>query len=360
MKNKFKHIIKEAKRSTLQKEEKSQIRETLFSFMQENPVRKEDIIRHQYQQPNILVSMFLSFRGTAIVALLLIIVVGGGVGYAAEDALPGDALYSVKVHVNEEISGLLAFSQEEKADWQIQRVERRLKETEKLALQGSLNKQISETITVNFENHVNDASQHIAVLEAQGDVYTAEDLNSRLESSLRAHEKVFEVLVRDNEAVETVFEEVSQQIDTITNTGIQIEEKISQEVLRKPNGTSITEEKFKSVTNDLLKARQAVAEINRSLGPESVVHAEQQLELAENIIDQGNAKIDSDELQEAFSLFQKAEGIIKVTNVVVEISTELQITIPVEESIIQDSDVETLPEPDIEQDQEDEDKTINR
>lgn len=133
MKNTFKHIIKEAKRLTLQKEEKSQIRETLLSYMQEHPVRDDEIIRHQYQRPNIWGSMFLK---PAFVALSLILIVGGGTGYAAERALPGDLLFSVKVHVNEEVNGFFAYSEEAKADWQIQRVERRLKETEKLALRG--------------------------------------------------------------------------------------------------------------------------------------------------------------------------------------------------------------------------------
>lgn len=343
MKNRFKHIINEAKRSTLQKEEKSQIRETLFSFMQEHPVRNGQIIRHRYQNPNIWMSMLLR---PAIVALLLVFVVGGGVGYAAEKSLPGDLLFSVKVNINEEIHGLFVFSEEAKANWQIERVERRLKETEKLALQDRLNKQTNETITSNFENHVNSASGHIAALEAQGNLLIAEDLNSRLESSLIAHEKVFQVLSQENMAINPVSEKVSDQINKITNDGIQIEEKISREIKSEPDGSIITEEKLRVVTSELLKAQQVVTEARNSLGAESTAHAEQQLELAESTIAEGNAKVESNELQEAFILFEEAQDIIEVTNVIMEVSSELQIIIPVEESIGGDIEVEPLPESD--------------
>ena len=63
-----------------------------------------------------------------IILILALMFGGGGISYAAEGAVPGDALYPIKVSVNEEVRDLVAFSPEAKADWETRRLERRLAE----------------------------------------------------------------------------------------------------------------------------------------------------------------------------------------------------------------------------------------
>jgi hypothetical protein len=62
------------------------------------------------------------------VVLLAIAVIGMGTVFAAEVALPGDALYPVKIYVNEKVRSVMIKSPEERAEWAKERVERRIDE----------------------------------------------------------------------------------------------------------------------------------------------------------------------------------------------------------------------------------------
>ncbi len=72
-------------------------------------------------------------------ALLVLAFSSGGVAYAAEGTLPGDALYPVKVNVIEPAEGLLlAGSPRAEAAWQLTLAERRVEEAATLASEGRL------------------------------------------------------------------------------------------------------------------------------------------------------------------------------------------------------------------------------
>ena len=70
-------------------------------------------------------------KGFAVFALFLILS-GGSLTFAAGNALPGDALYSIKIHVAENIREVLAFSTEAKARVQASHLQTRLTEIDTL------------------------------------------------------------------------------------------------------------------------------------------------------------------------------------------------------------------------------------
>ena len=72
----------------------------------------------------------------ALLALLLLI--GGGVTLVAEQSIPGDFLYPVKINFNEEVRSLLAVTDQDEARWQTEAAERRLSEAETLTERGVL------------------------------------------------------------------------------------------------------------------------------------------------------------------------------------------------------------------------------
>jgi hypothetical protein len=95
-----------------------------------------------------------AFRFAVAFAVLVIMVgVGGGAAYAAQDALPGDALYPVKVAVTEPIEGALAASPEAKRAWNAKVAETRLDEAAALAKKGALTAATSEELAANFNAH---------------------------------------------------------------------------------------------------------------------------------------------------------------------------------------------------------------
>lgn len=91
----------------------------------------------------------------AIFGILLIIAVSGGsIAYAAKGSLPGEFLYDIKVSVLEEVPVLLSFSYESKAKWEALRAERRLEEAEALAVTGTLDAEAARKIAEDFSYHV--------------------------------------------------------------------------------------------------------------------------------------------------------------------------------------------------------------
>lgn len=68
------------------------------------------------------------------VAMAVILLVGGGAAYAAENALPGDLLYPIKVHITEPVISRLTLTASQRAHWNIRTIERRLNEADALAV----------------------------------------------------------------------------------------------------------------------------------------------------------------------------------------------------------------------------------
>lgn len=99
-------------------------------------------------------------------ALVLVVVSGGGVASAAQGALPGDALYSVKIHVNEKVESALARTPSQKAYVEIEHARERLQEIQLLAAAGK-----DERIPIATE----EASQSIALSKSRIDTLTEED-----------------------------------------------------------------------------------------------------------------------------------------------------------------------------------------
>jgi hypothetical protein len=84
----------------------------------------------------------------AFAVLLLLGASGGGIAYAAESALPGDALYGVKIYVNEAIRGSFQLTPEDRASWAVRRFQRRLDELHRLEARGKAEEEIDVEGTV--------------------------------------------------------------------------------------------------------------------------------------------------------------------------------------------------------------------
>jgi len=116
----------------------------------------------------------------------VVIMLSGGTAYAAQGALPGDLLYTIKTGVNEPVAGALAFSNEAKASFHTSVAEVRLKEAEALASEGKLDAATTMQLETNFEDHVAQADA-ITKTIGETDEGAAVEAEVRLGSSLAAH-----------------------------------------------------------------------------------------------------------------------------------------------------------------------------
>lgn len=142
MTNEIKKGIKEIKKISLTNEEKSGILRNITLYADFHiPVQKSFFSIQR-----------LSF---ALASLLIIVLAGSSVAYAAEKSLPGDILYPVKVNVMEPVQEALAKTPEAKALVQANLAEKRLKEAENLASKNRLSSSTMMNLNKNYEKHVN-------------------------------------------------------------------------------------------------------------------------------------------------------------------------------------------------------------
>lgn len=173
--------IKQLKKIKLEAEEKNSIRDFLS-------VRIGMDERHIYHKPFLIFNLFKHKTMFAGILAVIILLTSGGTTFAAENALPGDVLYSVKTHVNEKVMEVLARNDEKKADLSTRLAERRLDEADKLSVKGKLNPDNSAQIAEQLKKHLDKTNELVKKLEEKGNIQAASRVNAHLKHLLLAHE----------------------------------------------------------------------------------------------------------------------------------------------------------------------------
>lgn len=185
----FEQLKKDAREVRLSKEEREAMRsaiERAFPPLVKSPIR-------------VTPSPFLFVHSKLVLPLtfvLIVVLVGGGSAYAAEGAVPGDALYSIKVNVNEKVAEALAVSIEARAAAHAKFAERRMREAEVLAERGALTASTKEEIEVRLDHHAAEVDTIVAEVGKENPG-AAEELSSRLGSLLEAHSALIERLAEE-------------------------------------------------------------------------------------------------------------------------------------------------------------------
>ena len=123
-------------------------------------------------------------------ALVLVLLVGGGTAYAAEGSLPGDALYPIKIHVNEQVETALALSPKAKVAVNTKLAQRRIAEVEVLAARGVLDEATAEQAEIDFDYH---AAQVVALTHQKNNKAHREDraiFSAKISASLGVEDDV--------------------------------------------------------------------------------------------------------------------------------------------------------------------------
>jgi hypothetical protein len=181
-------------------EENSRLQKAIFSYVSSKPVRVKDALHHKGQfsletlRENI-VSFLSPLRPMPIIAAIAALFVSlGGISYAAESTVPGDLLYPVKIHVNENVSAAFHVSEESKADFYSDRAEERVEEAQALMAEGRLNAEAREELAHDLSVSLAQAQENIAKLSAKGNTQAALALSSRLEGQLEGYTLLLKTL----------------------------------------------------------------------------------------------------------------------------------------------------------------------
>ena len=116
------------------------------------------------------------------IAILLAVFVSLGTSFAAQGAVPGDMLYSVKIGVNENIRSAFALSANAEAKLQVDLLEERLEEAQTLYADGYLTTDAEVMIT----NNIKSQAKITADAVAKCDTEVAADMNTRVKVALKS------------------------------------------------------------------------------------------------------------------------------------------------------------------------------
>ncbi|MEI6042301.1 MAG: DUF5667 domain-containing protein [bacterium] len=149
---------------------------------------------------NFASDIFIYFKQRKFVPSLVIVLllcVTGGFSAAAENALPGDSLYSLKVNVNEQVKGMVAVTPEAKARLAVETTERRLQEAVILSSQGQLTDDKKLIIQDQLSKNATDVKNSVASLVASNNISIAQEVSVNFEASLKTHELILETLTKN-------------------------------------------------------------------------------------------------------------------------------------------------------------------
>lgn len=123
----------------------------------------------------------MPFIAIAIAAMLAL---GGGASIAANSSLPGDALYNLKIGVNEKIGTALSFSDEARAEAHLEDIAKRHDEAKKLEAQGKLTNETEAELNANIEAHAEAFATALANVKAHGSAEAVAQLQTKLQAAL--------------------------------------------------------------------------------------------------------------------------------------------------------------------------------
>lgn len=187
MENIIKKIKKGAKHTRLSAVEKAEMRNVLVRHIKANPVDSSVLLARGLPSPFFNINNFRNKKGISILVIGGLLM-GGSVSFAAESTVPGDVLYPVKVHVNENLRGAIAVTPKAKADWEVEKAERRLLEVEKLADAPNISPEIKVAAEADFNANTERVQEHIAKFEEDNDSEDAIDTAGKFTEMLRRHE----------------------------------------------------------------------------------------------------------------------------------------------------------------------------
>jgi len=194
----IKNFIKAAKRDRLSERERSLVRSKISEFISFNPIR--GAMPHLAERSYLSIFEVRAFAKAAAFVLIIAVVAGGsGVSYAAQNSLPGQTLYTIKVNVNEAVESGFARTPEARVALQSKHVERRLEEAQTLAKTDKLSKETEQIVIKKIADHIADLEKEIDTLKEKGRVDVVLETTAKLAPVMEAHKEILEKNASESE-----------------------------------------------------------------------------------------------------------------------------------------------------------------
>jgi len=302
----------DARMTSLEESEKLRFKHILMAKMGLNAeaVTTAAVARHhQYGSMFFGINQLITNRKPMTIFIALLVALTGGTSMAAERALPGDALYAVKVNVNEEVRGWLTLDNEAKAHWEEILAERRLDEAAELAAEGKLDAESRAQLEANFQAHADRVANRIKKL-ADVDAHAAADIAANFEASLKAHDRILLNIGAVQDAkVESEVKSLLLKIRSRQNAAADAKVEAEADASAKADVRQSAEGRLNAAGNKIESVQKFIERKADDLGTEATAQANARLQVAVDLVAQGEAKLEAGANGEAFVLFGKAHAV---------------------------------------------------
>jgi len=216
-------------------------------------------------------SWIMSHRTASVsfVAIIALILAGGGVASASVKALPGDALYGIKVHVVEPVRVALASTPAAKAQVEADLANTRLEEAQSLAAQGKLNDAAEHEISVRLAAHTEAFTRDVDEV-GQKSPEEADSIRHGFEVSTMARIHSFHNYIIASSTVST---------STVQIHSEEHGKSRSQDKLRFPNIDNVRGS-FVATTSNMVATSSLHIQINNGNSSHASVHIDEQVNTA--------------------------------------------------------------------------------
>lgn len=252
--------------------EKTRIRFSLTSLYGKHvPYIRQKTYTRPVRSPIQSWSFFLNLK-TVGVSALIIILASTSVTFAAENTLPGDLLFPIKVNVNEELRGALTISSQAKMDWEKERVVRRVEEAETLLKTDKFTDKRKTDAEVALKTQM-ETFALAARKTNEKNPNAVISATAELEPALKVHQEVIADLtsnsVSETEITNTILSTVALGIEA---TSKQENTAITTSVENNPDAfLALTDKKIADATLAIESSPVVISEIK---APEVIVQAD--------------------------------------------------------------------------------------
>lgn len=333
---KLEQQFKEATKSVrLTDDEKLLMKKHVVEYMEYKPIRVHEALGAQDYSSLPFFSFFKAHHlSGALIIALMVTTSSFGVSFAADDALPGDLLYGVKVNINEEIKTALISEKDTKSRvaWEQERAELRLVEASQLAAEGRLDSEKQEQVSKLFTEHTEAIVEQVIAVEDDDPVFAAE-ASSALEDSLDTHEAVLaRLIVEQGEGVEEGARGLVSQVRTVAMEVEKIredaevkmaineaeptlvqagEQKLSQDtevnLAESANMRERATYRAKDRATELFTKAQEL-QLSLEKNSELSLQAQAQITFGKSLLDGGAKALEANNLGDAYGKYRKASA----------------------------------------------------